>query len=127
VPGLFPVWVVPRKSQISTFNRPTCAALYHLIRIEAPVTIVTSEREITCLKCGAPLTAVTGALSSNTSLSNEVGIGAGGACSHPIVAANVHLTLRPFLYNAAPLADCVAPVRPVLECRIKHGAQAPHR
>jgi hypothetical protein len=43
------------KSQISTFNCPTCAALYHLIRVEAPVTIVTSEREITCLKCGAPL------------------------------------------------------------------------
>jgi hypothetical protein len=44
-----------RKSQISIFNCPTCTALFHLIRIEAPVTIVTSEREITCLKCGAPL------------------------------------------------------------------------
>jgi transcription elongation factor Elf1 len=43
------------KSQISTFNCPTCNALYHLIRVEAPVTITTSEREISCLKCGAPL------------------------------------------------------------------------
>jgi len=32
------------------------------------------------------------------------------------------LPLRPLLSHTTPLADGVAPARPVLDCRIKHGA-----
>jgi hypothetical protein len=80
------------KSQISTFNCPTCTALYHLIRVEAaPVTITMSERELTCLKCGAPLQGRDGRFVLKYFFVEQVGNGAAGACSHPIVTANVDL------------------------------------
>ena len=41
-------------SQSTPFECPNCAAKYKVVRVQAPQGPIT-DREITCLSCGAPL------------------------------------------------------------------------